>query len=53
MVDGEVVSDGSLRIDIDTCLRVCQLRHHSGDEGHAELVQNMSDTVVGYRLDHG
>ena len=47
MVDGEVVADGSLRIDIDTRLRVCQFRHHSWNEGHAELVQNMSDTVVG------
>ena len=47
MVDGEVVADGSLRIDIDTRLRVCQLRHHSWDEWHAELVQNMSDTIVG------
>ena len=51
VVDGEVLADGSLRVNINTGFRMRQLSHHSRNERHSQFVQYMGDAVVGNCLD--
>ena len=53
VVDGEILSDGGTRMDVDTSLRVRQLCDDTGDDRYLQLMQFMGDAVVRHRIHHG
>lgn len=53
VVDGEMVADGSRRMDVDASLGMGHLGNDSWNQGHAELYQFVGYAVVGEGLDDG
>ena len=53
MIDGEVLTDLSSGVDVDTSLGVSLLRDDTGYDRHLHLVEPVGDAVVNHGVDHG
>ena len=53
VVDEEMVADGGAGVDVDTGDIMGMLRHNSGDHGHIQFIQHMSQPVHGNGVQAG